>query len=258
MKPANFLILICFILLLSLCLASCGGDDNDNGQLGFQRIVLKADDMVYNSDFGISKQWSRFLDYVVEKDLKAGVGILGNSLLTEDPRYFQILGQYLDTGRFEIWNHGFDHQLNAINPSGSVYSEFQNTTVEYQLEHLLKTQDLAQEKLGVVLTTFGAPGNKFDKNTETALRQVRDITVWLFGSPDSSKIAPQRMADMEFPGGNPVFFDFVNNYYPEVDLLVFQLHPGMWDEAKFAEFEKMIDFLSRRPVIYVLPNEILN
>ncbi|MCU0405815.1 MAG: DUF2334 domain-containing protein [Ignavibacteriaceae bacterium] len=211
-----------------------------------QLIILKADDVIYDDKTILSNK------------IKASAGIICNSLQTDDARYFGLL-QYLDqTGYIELWNHGYDHILDALHTDGTMYDEFQNSSLEFQKEQLRKAQTLAEEKLNITLRTFGAPGNAIDSTTMQALESFNEIKVWFFGLNGSSKLVLGRSIDMEYPVGNPDYNSFVKNHDINKEYTVFQIHPNMWDENQFNEFKKIINYLKEEKLTFILPYDYYN
>jgi len=223
-----------------------------------QLIILKADDLIYDKKKIISDNWTRFLHYVVSKKIRSSVGLIGNSLETEDERYFHLLKYLNRTGVIELWNHGYDHLLGAQDFSGELYDEFRNKSLDYQKEQLSKTQELAKEKLDLTIRTFGAPGNAIDSITILALDAFDEIKVWFFGLDGSDKLVLRRNAEIEFPIGNPDYNSFIQNYDSGKDYLVFQIHPNQWDENQFNSFKEIISFLNARSLTFILPYEYYN
>lgn len=223
-----------------------------------QLIILKADDFVYDENKIISDNWTRFLHYVVSEKIKTSVGLLVNSLETADERYFYLLKYLKRTGYIEIWNHGYNHLLGAQNLNGELYDEFRNSTLNYQIEQLRKAQTLAKEKLDITLRTFGAPGNAIDSTTIQALEAFEEIKVWFFGLEGSKKLVLGRGAELEYSTGKPDYNSFVQNYNPNKEYLVFQIHPNQWDEHQFETFKQIIEFLREQRTTFILPFEYYN
>jgi len=218
-----------------------------------QLVILKADDMVFDENTIVPQRWILFIDYITRKGIKASIGVIGNSLEAGNKEYFKYLRSIAALGNFELWNHGYNHIYDGKYPNGESYKEFSNTPYAYQYEHMLYTDSLAIKKLGVVFHTFGAPGNGIDSTTVRAINNQKNIKVWLFGLPESKKLNLQRFNDIEFPTSNPVYSKFVENYSSEKPYLVLQIHPNAWDRDKFAEFEKIIDFLLSKKVTFINP-----
>lgn len=237
-------------------------DSNNNIHTNFteilifkQLIFLKADDVRFNPINIISEQWQSFINYIKSKNIKASLGLIGDSLEKGNDAYYSYLKDLVEKGNFEIWNHGYNHILNGINVDGEIYHEFWNTSLEYQKEHLLMTQNLAQENLGITLHTFGAPGNAIEDMTLVAIEEVDDIKVWFFGLEEFTNLNLQRLAEIEFPTHNPDFQQFINNYDAQKAYLTLQIHPNTWDGDRFSEFKNIIDFLILHEVTFINPYE---
>jgi hypothetical protein len=67
-----------------------------------QFVILKADDLIYDEKNIISKNWYRFFHYVVSEKIKTSVGMVVNSLNTEDERYSALLNTFMH-GMVEFW-----------------------------------------------------------------------------------------------------------------------------------------------------------
>lgn len=220
-----------------------------------QIVIFKADDFLYHEKSIISDNWQKFIHLIDAKHLKASIGIIGNSLETSDPRYGQFIRQLSEGGRFEFWNHGYTHVLNARAPDGTPYCEFQNTPYEEQLSHLQKTQELARERANLVLQGFGAPGNAFDENTARALDAIPEVQMWFYGPKHSSKFIFRRTLEVEYPTHHPNKNLFIKHYNERDDCLVLQIHPNSWNENEFREFVDIVDFLRSQQVVFLTAGE---
>ena len=225
-----------------------------------QLIFLKADDLINDYSTGISKNWLRFTEYIKSKNIRASLGLIGNSLELKDGvsdiknrLYLGFLNDIANTDNFEIFNHGYDHNIDIIDESGKIYDEFKNRSTAYQYDHLMKTQNLLKEKIGVIIHTFGAPGNAIDDSTIKALNEVPEIKIWYYGFSDPNKLILKRKCEIEFPAHSPDYQKFINNYDSTQAYLAFQIHPNNWNENQFNEFEKIIDFLISKEVIFENP-----
>jgi peptidoglycan/xylan/chitin deacetylase (PgdA/CDA1 family) len=218
-----------------------------------QLIFLKADDMVYDPETVVSPRWQKFIDYISERHLKAGIGIVGSSLEKGNYHYFNYVRKLALSGSFEIWNHGYTHTLNERDENGKIYHEFWNRPVDYQLEHLEKTQELAKDKLGITLHSFGAPGNACDVNTIIALGRVEELKIWYYGPENSGKMVVERTTEIEYPVLHPKFESFLKNYRSEHEYISLQVHPNAWDNSQFTEFEQMVEFLISQGATFSTP-----
>ncbi len=142
-------------------------------------IVLKLDDLIYVDGGPVSERWDNFASLILEKEVPAAIGIIGNSLEKGNEDYFEWIRERNESGFFEFWNHGFDHS--RILRDGQEIYEFSKSPLQDQVTTLRKTQDLAREKLGIEFVTFGAPYNRIDQQTATALEEFPEIRFWLYG-----------------------------------------------------------------------------
>lgn len=218
-----------------------------------QLVILKADDMVFDENTIVPQRWISFIDYIKSKRIKASIGVIGNSLEAGNNKYFKYLKSIAASGNFELWNHGYNHIYDGKYPNGESYKEFYNTPYSYQYKHMSLTDSLAIKKLGIIFHTFGAPGNGIDSVTVRAINNQKNIKVWLFGLPGSTKLDLQRFDGIESPIFNPDYFRFIKIYSSEKPYLVLQIHPNGWDEIKFTEFKKIIDYLLSKKVTFINP-----
>lgn len=218
-----------------------------------QLIILKADDLIFNEGYIIPLGFQKFIDYIENKKINASIGIIGNSLETDNDKYYTILREIADDGSIEFWNHGFNHKLNGTNSNGETYHEFWNTPYDYQNEHLEKTQALSREKLGITLRAFGAPGNNHDEVTLDVINENDEIKVWFYGNPETNKLVLERHYNIEFPTAYPDYEKFVNNYPADEEYLALQIHPKFWDDEQFNQFELIIEFLMTQKVAFIAP-----
>jgi hypothetical protein len=211
-----------------------------------QVIILKADDINF------SYQCKRFIKYIEDKKIKASLGVVAK-LLNDEP-FCKWLISLSKKSNFEIWNHGLFH---ACNDQG--ISEFTGSPYEDQLIYLQESQKIFKNKLGVTCNTFGAPCNFIDENMSRALAEIQEIKMWYFGKTEGEKICLEHRGRIEFTVGYPNYDLFMKNYYQEqwdqCDYLVFQLHPLFWRDENWVEFEKIMDFLLQKGVVFMNPSE---
>jgi len=231
-----------------------------------QLIIIKADDFLVGSEYTAERypKWKRFFEYIENKSIKASAGIVGTVL---EKRYAsgwyrdEFIETYLKNASksdtFEFWNHGYTHECNSTG------TEFFNTSYEHQKEHLLKTQDLAKEKLNLTMHAFGAPCDKTDENTANVLEDVSDIKVWFYGkafSSDKVLILTGAECGIDKDGTHiPDYKRFVDDYYlfncSKRDYSILQIHPDEWDDEDFEQFKEITDFLIEQNDTFIKPYE---
>ncbi len=224
-------------------------------------IVLKLDDLVSTREGDVAPRWKRITDFALERKIKLSIGIIADSLEGDKPAYFAYIKGLQNTGLFEFWFHGYDHK--AWQEGDRKLSEFQGTPYERQKDHFEKSQALAREKLGFAFTTFGAPFNASDAVTSRVLSENADIKVLLYGNPGdkvSGKIVLDRVGpvNIEAPLFVPSADKFISGYLQHAkgrDYYVIQGHPAQWDDARWTEFVKLVDYLSANRIPVVTPTE---
>jgi len=223
------------------------------------KIVLKLDDLVNHRD-GVHPGWQKVADFLAERKLKAGFGIIGNSLEGDTPKYYQWLKDHAASGLVEYWHHGYDHK--EWTEGETKLQEFKGPSLAQQTEHLRRPNELLKQRTGLTMTVFGAPFNGTDEATVAALTADPDIKVWLFGneSAPAGKTILSRTgcADLEqgtFVPNAPAFKDgYVHN--PDREYFVLQGHPTHWPEERWANFVAIIDFLQQQGAEFVFASEL--
>ncbi len=218
------------------------------------KIIIKADDLAGypGKKEAIPRKWQRFVDIIEKYNIKATIGIIGNSLIFDDIEYFNWIKKYNDIGLIEFWNHGFLHR--QFNFDNDVYQEFNGTTDEYQLKLINYTNQLANEKLDIKFTTFGAPYNEIDENTIIALN-LTNITHWLFGLDAFNSINLSQRLDIE-KYASLVDFEYFKINFKHFDYAIIQVHPNNWNNESFNNFERVINFLLSQEVKFCLAKEL--
>lgn len=218
------------------------------------KIILKADDLAgFPGKYEVvPKRWQRFVDIIEKFNIKATIGIIGNSLVFDDKEYFEWVKKYHKDGLIEFWNHGFLHR--QFNFDGETYQEFRDTTSEYQLQLINYTNKLAKEKLNIEFITFGAPYNAIDENTSISLNKT-NITHWLLGIDSFNGTNLSNRLDIEHPT-HVVNLEFFKYNFKQLDYAVVQVHPNNWDENSFVEFEKYIEFSLSKKNKFILAKDL--
>lgn len=221
-------------------------------------VVLKMDDVIAGSDgVVISERWQRVSDFFMERNMKAAFGIIGISLENDNPEYFKWIIQRANAGNIEFWNHGFLRR--TLNDS---VGEFERS-FEEQLHSLKMTDSLANVKLGIKLPAWGPHWSAVNEYTDLALSKMPQIKI-TFGFPQNQLffkgvVIPYKIS-LEYPTHNPDFEAFKANYLKkkdELDYFYLQGHPMSWDDARWDNFVKIIEFLESENVRFVTPSELL-
>ena len=225
-----------------------------------QVILLKLDDLTARGASGgkaVSPRWQRVADFIETNHLKAAFGIIGSSLETNHPAYFQWIKDWAHKGIIEFWNHGYLDRTSTNQPG-----EFEQGSAVEQRAALEKTQRLAREKLGLTLRAFGEHYSRVTQETEKALNDIPDIQIWLYGPRNSQfykKLSLVRIMSLENPTFLPDFEKF-KSIYERVGvaqpMLVLQGHPNHWTDERWAGFVKIIGFLQSKGCLFIKPSEL--
>lgn len=225
-------------------------------------VVLKLDDL--NTRGGnVPARWSRVTDLAREKNIKVSIGVICESFHHGNASYFSYIKDWHASGLVEFWFHGWDHKQWEEN--GVKLQEFKGTSYEHQKDHFVKSQALAREKLGFAFTTFGAPFNATDDATLRVLSEDPDLEVFLYGkrsdAEPSGKLVLDRVGDVniESPLFVPNAEKFIAGYLRHAakrDYFVIQGHPAQWNDARWAEFVKIVDFLVENKIPVLTPSEL--
>lgn len=216
-------------------------------------IILKLDDLS-----SVTPAWQRVVAFLEGKNIKSSIGIIGNSLEGQKTPYYEWIKAIEAKGLVEFWNHGFDHKQ-WKDGAQDVY-EFCGPTYEQQKEHFERTQQLAKDTVGLTLRTFGAPFNQTDAATEKVLAQSADTKVWLYGNPSADLSGILVLDRTPLNIENPTFVPNLErlkkdyqNRAKDRDVFVLQGHPNAWNEARFADFVKIIEYLQEQGATFTTP-----
>jgi len=222
-------------------------------------VILKLDDVGKQGNGRVPPRWIKVADFIKERKIKAGLGIICNSLEGDSTQLIKWIQEQQATGLFEFWNHGYDHK--EWQEGDKKLQEFKGASYEQQKEHFLKSQALFTEKVGFPMKTFGAPFNATDENTVKAIAEIPELKIWLYADPKTpaGKVVLTRpdWLGIENPLFVPSLDRFIRPYdnHFKTECLVIQGHPNQWDDARFAEFVKIVDFLTEQKAVFVTPSE---
>jgi hypothetical protein len=215
-------------------------------------IVLKLDDLSTGGG-NVPNTWRRATDFANGRLMKISVGLIAKSLEVGNASYISYIQGLKNTGRVEIWFHGYDH----------VGQEFNGPSYTDQKNRFVTSQSLAMTKLGFPFTAFGAPENAFDNTTVQVMSEDADMAVWLYGDP--TRTAGKRVLDrvgavnIESPTFVPNPEKFISGYqtsYSGRQYFVIQGHPGSWTDARWVEFVRLIDWLRANNFTFTTPAEL--
>lgn len=221
-------------------------------QPGTPVIILKLDDITRSGAHGeqpISPRWQKCVDFLMAENIRASLGIIGNSLEGDAPAYFNWIKDLHKKG-FEFWNHGYENKENP----------FFGPPLEEQKAAIEKTQRLAREKCGITLAAFGPHWGGTDASTEAVLAAIPEIRVWFFGpaKPPRHMVSLKRTVNLEYPTLVPNFEKFKADFEKraaEQPYLCLQGHPNAWDDARWAAFVEIVKFMKEKGCKFMTAGE---
>jgi peptidoglycan/xylan/chitin deacetylase (PgdA/CDA1 family) len=222
-----------------------------------QVVVLKLDDVTAHgvpNGPPVHPGWQRVTDFLRDSDIKASFGIIGFSLEEDNEVYFDWIKDLHHSGHIEFWNHGYRNRK-ASDKAGEFEGSF-----EEQQAALERTQRLAKEKLGITLKAFGPHWSGANAATARALEGIAEITMWFYGPEDSSKFVFPRFLTLENPTHVPDFAKFKAAYERvghDKKCLTLQGHPKSWNQERWDNFVRIIDYLKSKGCVFMTPSEYM-
>ena len=221
--------------------------------------VLKLDDVVTGTNGQVvPERWQRVADFLERKKIKSSMGVIGISLVDDNPAYFQwIVERSAPCGYVEFWNHGF-HNRSANDPDGEFERSFEEQMYSFRM-----TDSLAYSKMGLQFPVWGPHWSASNEDTDRALAQLPQIRM-TFGYPPNAVhyrgFVFRNRIDFEHPTHNPDFEAFKKTYLKktrEWDYFFLQGHPNSWDtDTRWENFIKVIEYLEKEGVQFVTPTEL--
>jgi peptidoglycan/xylan/chitin deacetylase (PgdA/CDA1 family) len=225
-------------------------------------VVLKLDDLATGGG-NVPRNWKRITDFALERKIKITVGVIAKSLATANHSYINYIKDLRETGLVEFWFHGWDHR--SWEENGQKLQEFKGTSYEHQKASFVNSQALAKEKLGFTFSTFGSPFNGMDENTFKVFSEDPDMKVFLYANRGDQAKMPGKII-LERVGGvnieDPLFVPnadkFITGYLKNAKgrgYFVIQGHPNQWNDERWAEFVRLVDYLQENKIPIVTTAE---
>ncbi len=228
------------------------------GGISAPTVLLKLDDVCCpDGSDAVHPNWNRALEYISTKKIKANFGIIGYSLSEDNPGYFAWLREVAARGDVEFWNHGYNNRVSFEGP-GEFEGDFAS---QYRALHL--TDSLATARVGLKLRAWGRHWTDCNEYTDSALASLEGLRL-VFGHPESPSrfkgVTVPLNLEMEYPGHNPVYREFLLNYLGKwrgLNSFYLQGHPCSWDGKRWEEFDKIISRLVADKARFVTITEYL-
>lgn len=232
-------------------------------------IVIKLDDLKPHKGGAPHHRWKKVADCLAKRNIPGSIGVIAGTLKDAPKGFTDWIKARHDETKLEFWFHGWDHKAHRVD--GKVFNEFVNRPFEEQQRRFEASQALAHEQLGFYFQTFGPTGGQgrglFDDATLKVLAEQEHIHVMLYPQPldDAGRALEAKgqvlildrvwAANLEGHVGTPDYQRFLKGYGQNLDrpYFVLQGHPTHWNDHKFANFEKILDFLVERQAVFMTP-----
>lgn len=211
------------------------------------KVLLKLDDMTDRRSSGqqelpASRQWLDALSFLETNEIRASVGLIGESLARTDKQYQDFIRQTAVAGKFVFFNHGY---FKDVRPPVNGFSGVSQADQRSQIE---RTQTLFFELTGSRMISFGPHSSGVDSNTAIALSASPEIRyVWFYGDQlkrlgwKGDQIA--RIIELERPLFRPSIeaaHDVLNHFRLHNASVALQGHPDMWRPDDLARFKTVV------------------
>lgn len=229
-------------------------------------VIIKADDLE-----NMTSNWERFIDVVETNTICAGIGVISShvtdSTSIQRIRHLALLKQRGGDAIIEFWNHGYDHS------GDNNQTEFWGTSVEDQIKHIQKSQQFFTDSLGIKCVTFSTPFNRTSAETYQALSYFPEIKI-LMTARKTEIYEPYKWVEIRgkeetlqspYIRLNILFLSVKNVPLTQIKqhihsvapngCVVVQIHPNLWDNKDFTDFQKMIDLFKRKHVQFMTPQQ---
>ena len=244
-------------------------------------VLLKLDDLAGVPDVGVSQRWQQVTDFLETNQIAASYGIIGESLAPTNEAYFSWLKARVAGGHIELWNHGYDIRFDpkaagsmgdganagtstrGKAPAGLPVGEFNGNPALAQAAAIGKTQQLALQRTGFALRGFGPHASAVDTNTYLQLDMRPEIEyVWFYRPVDQRShraVLIERHVELEVPIFHPnfeAFYKRIRHAGEGGDYVALQGHPNEWDEAGFAAFKRVVQWLRDSGATFCRPSDL--
>ena len=196
------------------------------------RIVYKVDDCL-SDEFGtnkdVVKSFWRFIEIV--KNIKVSIGIIGRSINIIPPTVLIQIKKGIFRGNIELYNHGYEHVRDGVPICSKDDAE--------------RNQEAIERVFGVVPKVYGAPMNAADR--------IPGLAMTFYGGD----IPISGYHELELWDGHEKFVR-TEDYKPPKDgeTKVYQMHPWVWSEKDFADFESILKRQKENGAEWIFPTEL--
>jgi len=222
------------------------------------KVIIKADDYALNSGAQYTS-WTRFLDDIVTRGLRAWAGAIGDRCVAPSSAIIAQVQAWESNG-IEFGGHGWTHS--------PVY-EFKGRSIGVQKAHIRETQRLLEDVYEIPCRAFAAPYNEVEVNTGHAVKAA-GVDVWLFPKwgqgldPVTPNVAitnylSRSTTEIETATGVPSLSKLQQTFEATRPYVCIQVHPNSFaGESQWTEWNACLDWLVTQGCEFKTPCEYFN
>lgn len=200
--------------------------------------ILKADDLGLGGALG-GRNFLRLMSIVFERGLCLSTGGVARDIPKMPSSVRNIISGFFSDSDFELWNHSFNHR------------DLTTLSADEQFKDIMMAQSILQAELGVRPRIFGAPYNRTNGDTISAVERSGDfVGIWMVEeqSTNLSTISVKNLMSPEYvleATRQPNLDQFKLRWASRSTNrpTIIQFHPTAWNASGFAEFERCLDWL---------------
>ena len=197
------------------------------------KMVFKADDF----GRGSINSWKNFFNVAKKNGVEVSVGLIVGDLRNNEA-FSSLLTETLIHHNFDYFHHGRIHDCSSKN---TVFSE---GSAEKQAQILREDKALIETEFNIKLISFGAPCNKVNEHTGSALEMAKYKKCYFPYKNDFVFSGEKyvRTIDIETAPGRINLKYFFSEFKVGQEKYIFQIHPGLWRKKEFDDFAFMLNF----------------
>jgi hypothetical protein len=214
-------------------------------------VIIKADDLVASF---IGSGFIRLFKVCNLAEIPFSAGLIIKTLETATASQLAFLSNLDPQEECELFIHGYTHYMKNDK------TEFIGPDKKKQIATFKKILDTCQLYLKRDLSVLGTPGNVADSNTRAALDKFPQIkTIFFLPSLAGHNrfILPYNIAAEYKPGTMNGHGDIISkaSQLPAGSATVLQIHPDIWTEKEWSEFDLLIKALKEKGAFFITPSE---
>jgi peptidoglycan/xylan/chitin deacetylase (PgdA/CDA1 family) len=211
-------------------------------------VIIKADDLTGS----IGSSFIRLFNVCNLEEIPFSAGLIIETLETATASQLAFLSNLDPQEECELFIHGYTHYMK----NGK--TEFIGPDEKTQIATFKKILDTCHLYLKRDLSVFCAPGGHTDANTVLALDNFPSIKT-VFDSPtEGNRLVIPFLLSAEYEVGKMSNHNNIIEMAKKVPTgtaAVIQLHPNVWTEKEWIEFDLLIKALKEKGAFFITPSE---